>query len=244
MRNKTEDGFAAADGEKVRTAPIKSDSDEMLLYRGANGEALSLATTAKEMLLNSIIPYRKRALRAERRLEKARTEMVEKLNRVKELEKLDFEESYGKPNNYGGLKGFVISPVNISSIDVIHDNDAALIWFGDRRIAPRLRDWLEDHRDVLPKDAKNIKPGRKPVNVDAKCVKLANGMMVGKGDVIWISVMDKRRSVQMKVTGFGRWPDGEYNVRGMVPRRDGVSRTLSGGPSDTLSVVHERRVIG
>lgn len=189
-------------------------------------EQPSRAATLWEMTLNMIVPYRARALKAEAEVDKQREKLTIQAERMKENADRQFEEDYGKPNNYGGFRGFILTAVNIKDIEVVWDNEAAIVRFGDRRIAPRFKEWLDNHRDALPADAAR---GKESISV--------NGRTIKKGDLVWIAVNDKRQQVQMRITDFP-WLQGEHWLKGWVPPKDGRSKIVTRGRSDRMTCVH------
>lgn len=209
--------------------------EEEILYRDANGQPFSIFKAMHQLVLNTLVPYRERALLAEGRLEKAREGTKLAINAVNEDHEQKFEEKYGKPNNRGGRNGFVISPINIKDVEVVWDNEAAIIRFGDRRIAPRIKEWLDWHRNVLPAETDEN------VDVPSACQdfylrkRLSNGMVVGRGDKIVIRVSDERREVIMRVDRLKK-REGEVWVQGSVPKSNlpRFSKT---------AIVSERRVL-
>lgn len=211
--------------ERERVAREK----EEILYRDADGQTLSIFKAMHQLVLNTLMPYRERALLAEGRLKRAHDGISQALTEQRKHHEQEFDEKYGKPNNRGGRNGFVISPVNIKDVEVVWDNEAAIIRFGDRRIAPRIKEWLDWHRNILPAETDEKKGDyylRK---------RLSNGILVGRGDPVVIRVSDERGEVVMKVDRLKK-RDGAIWVQGSVPKGNlpRFSKT---------AIVHEDRVL-
>jgi hypothetical protein len=200
--------------------------EEEILYRDANGDPLSLFKAMHQLVLNTLVPYRERALLAEGRLKRSYDAIGQALTEQRERNEVDFDEKYGKPNNRGGQNGFVISPACIVDVEVVWDNEAAIIRFGDRRIAPRIKEWLDWHREVLPAPMRRPLYHKKPI---------AGMGAVRTDDRVVIRVSDDRKEVVMKVDGF--------EDRGNETWVHGKVQNGKTGRFANSAIVSERRVL-
>lgn len=209
---------------------------ERYLYRTADGDTLPFGKLVWEFLKNVTIPNRKRALMAEGRLRDKNEELKYQLGKLDEEFIETQRQRYGKPNNFGGTNGFIISPVNIKDIEVIWDNEAAVIRFGDRRIAPRLKEWLDNHRNVMPESSKDMDTRPKGHWVGDGKWKLGNGLVVRPCDRVMVWVSDDRGEVMMRIHRIERRASGHLWLVGSVPKGNLPNFTKQ-------AAVHEARVL-
>lgn len=216
-----------------------SEEKDRLLYR-ENGQPMPLMRVTRELLLNALIPFRERAKLAEGRLVEKQNEAQFKVAEAIAQKDDEFEQRYGKPNNYGGQNGFTISPVNIADIEVVWNNEAVIIRFGDRRIAPRIKEWFANHRNVLPENEQKKPSERHKRWRGGSMYVLTNGMEVSPGEQVRIGVKDERDEITMRIIRIEEKPDGLW-VFGYVPKYN-IAKFIKQTMFTKQTIVHEGRV--